>query len=460
MLTNDNINPPYEPPNRWTSIWFLDPEKNVIAQAFELNQAGNPWMDDNPHSLGFENHYIRGTVNMRVNAPVDNPIPIGVVRKIDGVWGVQQSNSVMQITGYEVNEPFPPDDLWIRHIPTKGSVEKNREWAYAHLKRDESGSDWHEIHLCRREYPETDWTSEALFERFEISTDAGYQNEHWVFATANSIPVVTDRFCYNYTFDPGQLENPLAGTSTYQRVYEYNIEAKTNTKVYEWVFPDNDPALIALGKVEYLHRFLQDPDDKWCGFTTTVFATTAPNITADVHFYLAPIDDILDEFGNIATLGGMANVVKKFTFNMPAEIPGLTDPPADNEAFRCSRFWHIGGGRFGFTIEETKANAISAEYPLVFGIFDWDDDAFTLQGQTAKGWALGGDIQTAVHRQWVCGKLDYLPTSAADFINLDIEAKVQTRWVDATMNDIAESDPKKAFLDFNINWDCDFASEP
>jgi len=451
------------PGDRFARMFYLDPIANKLTEKFTVDEADQPWMTNPqaPDDLGLRGHYVSGAVGIDVlTATLEGrETPTAQFKSIDGVWTrVNQTGFMNLVNPWEVlmlteTPPSGPADESLNFQRSK-HTDGNKEWAYAFASRinPQGGggpyTDDLEWHIAYREEPDVHWISQF---RPDINNSGDPPNNDpiWVDIGSNNKPVQTDNQIWNVAFRPGHLET-VSGVTTLQQIYEYDFTTFTNNLVHEIVFPDNDAALAALGKVEYMQMLLYDVDSQWCGFATYTWATVGGQESADVHFYLAPIEDIVNSEGVVTTPGGMANAVKVFTFNIDDDQgnPGTVQ----NGAF-IPRLWHhIGGNKFAWAIYEDDTNRTTATWKLALGTFDFSTGLAERKLQSGAGYRLTGRADH--HREWVCGEIEFQPdTQFGDYVNLNLLEQTATRWIDGTIvdvdgEDISATTPFNFFTDF------------
>jgi hypothetical protein len=450
-----------------------------MEEFYQLYEPEEPWMTNPPlgDDIGFLTDMLDDVIYTRVN----NAISTGP-RFAKGLstgsgstnWSVKISDTEENLKSpYTVEWAHPTDPtkvafLYVPRLDTKGMDSANNLWGYAEVHRFAAGSPfggnpiqtYFEKHLVKMRYPDTRWESVALLDEYWGNDPTSGQDERWVAATDRALPVTTNDSAFNFALRTGELEDEGSGRESWQTIYEADMETGVNVLKKRWTFPSTPAALAALGHVDYMDTFLVDYESKWCGYATWTWTTLGTPL-AEVNFFLAPIEDIIDSEGNVIVPGGMENAVHKFTYDMITDIPELSLPDPTNGGMKVSRFWHMGGDSFAFIVFNEQDQATVAQFPMVWGKWQWHDEHSEVQPdpgpervfKTGLGWFPRGIIGSEILGPLWVGGLTYRPNiSVADYVTVNVAEQTFQRWEDATVEELVPQDPPRNFIDLPTPW--------
>jgi hypothetical protein len=381
---------------------FYDPRSNSFSGIAELFQSDHSWMDisSDVAEWAYWTPKPEATLYPVIGNIVGQEMPTASFQKNDdGDYALVNSAGAEDLAApYALGIPYPDDasfgDDTLHVLPMRWRDKDGTQWGQADVARLVTNPSppptrlyQYEKHLVKRVPPAIVWTSEHVLSNY---LDSVPDKDREVFGslTGRGNAEGNSTKMYSYSMRDGELEDPSYNQETIQRIYEYDREAGTQTEVIKWTFPDNFAALAAyvgLGaaaEFHYLEQFLEDPHDKWCGYTLFMHNGLG-GYNADIHFYLAPLEDKIDQ-DDVTWSAGMANA--QLAFTVDAEVAATTETTAPaNQSFQPVKFWHIGGNKFGFIIQEKVRNTSGQTWPYLIGVYNWNNDTWEIVYESALG---------------------------------------------------------------------------
>jgi hypothetical protein len=403
------------------SVYSYDTETHAIRQLLTVDSAA--WMtlpsEPNAHVVS----HVNGDLYITEQYTVGFPWAEAEYDKVDGVYSVVDSAVQQQLAPpYSVPDPWDPDENLVAFTSYIDPADDYKMWGTIQVFRPGVG-DPIEQHLVYRDTSTLTWTSEHLVYAGPTLSGGGFEVFYFLpVGGTTQIPQFNDNNIYYASINPGRAEGyGVDGQyDTEIKIYDYDKTTQVDIVAKSWGHPATDSELLALGEIEYLFRFLDGGDvspSKWCGYATVMHAVDPALKGADIHYYIAPIEDIIGSGGGVETPGGMSNAVKKFTFNA---YDYLGVPPAQNRAWQPTAFWHMGGGRFGFAVSETVDNATGPSFPYLIGVYNWNSDSYEIVYTGSLGDSVGGGNTFLNHM--IFNELQVQGSVEKDTIALDLNA--------------------------------------